>query len=462
MFIGRERELNTLCRLYGSDHFEFAVLYGRRRVGKTTLLRHFMQEKRAVYCMGVESSLSQNLENLSQALWQLDQNTPIAPSFRSFQDAFAYAFERAKENRLVLIIDEYPYMARSDPSLASTLQRLIDQYKDDSKLMLILCGSSMSYMEDQVLAYKSPLYGRRTAQMKIQPFDFFTACQWFPHFSPEDKALAYGMVGGTPQYLRQIDDRLSIEENIQNLFLTPDSPLFEEPESLLKQEVRDPSLYNAIITAIAGGATKMSVIASKVGETTSTCSAYIKNLMELGLIEKESPYGEKESRRSLYRITDPYFLFWYRFIPDNTSLIAQGAADIAYKRIKPYLSDYMGEIFESICRQYLWRELLHGRSPIAFAGLGRWWGNDPREKKQTEIDIMGTADARTALFCECKWRNEPVDHIVLDTLIRRSQLFPYTKIHLYLFSKRGFTPDCQKEAESMGNVSLCTYEDILR
>lgn len=462
MFIGRENELKTLERLYASNRFEFAVIYGRRRVGKTTLLRHFMQGKEAVYCMGVESNSQQNLENLSQSLWEAGVFSGVSPTFRTFQDALTYAFERAKKHRLLLVIDEYPYMARAEASLASTLQMLIDRYKETSHLMLILCGSSMSYMEDHVLAYKSPLYGRRTAQMKIQPFDFFTSCQCFSRFSPEDKALAYGLVGGTPQYLCQIDDRLSIRENIENVFLNQDSPLFEEPLNLLKQEVREPAMYNAIITAIAEGATKLSVIASKVGESTSTCSAYIKNLIELGLIEKETPYGEKESKRSIYHLTDHYFRFWYRFIPDNMSLIARGAGEIAYTRMEPHFSDYMGAVFEDICRQYLWRELIQGKAPLPFASLGRWWGTDPREKKQTEIDIMGAEGTKDALFGECKWRNEDIDLPVLETLVKRSQLFSYMHTHLYLFGKRGFTSGCREAAESMGHVTLCTYEDILQ
>lgn len=169
----------------------------------------------------------------------------------SFQAALEYVFKISESERLVLVIDEYPYVAKSSKSLASTLQMLIDKNKDNSKLMLILCGSSMSYMEDNVLAYKAPLYGRRTAQMKILPFDFGDACKYFNRFSPEDMAMVYGLVGGTPQYLLQMDDHISTEDNIKNVFLNPSSSIFEEPENLLKQEVREPAVYNAIITAIA-------------------------------------------------------------------------------------------------------------------------------------------------------------------------------------------------------------------
>lgn len=254
MFIGRERELASLNQLYTSERFEFVVIYGRRRVGKTALINRFIKEKNAIYFMGVESNAKQNLENFSRNILEYGAGIQAETAFLSFQAALEYVFRLSEKERLILAIDEYPYVARASKSLASTLQLLIDKYKDTSKLMLILCGSSMSYMEDQVLAYKAPLYGRRTAQMKIQPFDFADTCRYFQNFSEEDQALIYGIVGGTPQYLLQINDRLSVEENIKNTFLNPISSMFEEPENLLKQEVREPALYNAIITAIATGA----------------------------------------------------------------------------------------------------------------------------------------------------------------------------------------------------------------
>ena len=431
MFIGREREVAALDRLYESNKFEFAVIYGRRRVGKTALINHFIDNKEAIY-------------------------------FMSFQAALEYVFKLAEKKRFILAIDEYPYVARSSKSLASTLQLLIDKYKDTSKLMLILCGSSMSYMEDEVLAYKSPLYGRRTAQMKIFPFSFDEACRYLKNYSDEDKALAYGIVGGTPQYLLQMDDRLSIEDNIKNTYLNPISFLYEEPTNLLKQEVREPAIYMAIITAIAVGASRMSDISNKVGEDSNICANYLKSLINLGIVKKETPYGEKTSRKSIYSIEDNMFRFWYRFVPNNNSVIMRGAADIVYRRIEPQLSEYMGAVFEEICKQYLWNLLLNGNSPVEFSELGRWWGNDPIEKKQTEIDIMGEQDKKTALFGECKWTNEKVDLGVLETLIKRSNLFSYVNVHLYLFSKSGFTKGCIDKANELGNVSLVTYSDMLK
>ena len=461
MFIGRGKELNALDKLYESDKFEFVVIYGRRRVGKTALINQFIGDKKSIYFMGVESNEKQNLENFSKSIIEFSNGIQTETTFASFQAALEYVFKMAENERIILAMDEYPYVARSSKSLPSTLQLMIDKYKDTSNLMLILCGSSMSYMEDHVLAYKAPLYGRRTAQMKILPFDFEESCRYFCNMSDEDKALMYGIVGGTPQYLLQMSDKLSVEENIKNTYLNPMSFLYEEPVNLLKQEVREPAIYTAIITAIATGHTRMSEISSKVGENTNVCSNYIKNLMNLGIIKRETPYGEKESKKSIYAIEDNMFYFWYRFVLDNNSVIARGATDLVYKRIEPQLSNYMGRVFEEICTQYLWKLLLEGKTPIEFVSLGRWWGNDPIQRSQVELDIMGEQDSESALFAECKWRNEKVDLDILETLMKRSKLFRYMKVHYYLFSKSGFTKGCIEKAQGMENVTLVSYADIL-
>lgn len=461
MFIGRERERKALENLYRSDKFEFAVIYGRRRVGKSALINQFIGNRKAIYFMGVESNEKQNLENFSKSILEYSNGIETESAFPSFQAALEYVFRLAEKERLILAMDEYPYVARSSKSLASTLQLLIDKYHQSSKLMLILCGSSMSYMEDQVLAYKAPLYGRRTAQMKIMPFDFEEVCRYFSYMPGEDKALLYGIVGGTPQYLLQMDSEKTVEENIKDTFLNPVSFLYEEPINLLKQEVREPSVYTAIIAAIAGGASRMSEISTKVGEETSVCTAYLKNLVSLGIVQRETPYGETASRKTIYAIEDNMFRFWYRFVLGNNSLIARGATDLVYKRIEPHLSEYMGKVFEEICKQFLWRQLLNGKCPVEFSSLGRWWGTDPSAKCQVEIDIMGEQDKDTALFGECKWTNEKVDLNILETLIRRSRLFHYKDTHLYLFSKSGFTKACMDAGAKMGNVTLVEYKDMV-
>lgn len=461
MFIGRKSELQKLDRMFNLDKFEFAVIYGRRRVGKTALINEFVKNKDAICFTGVETNEKQNLENLSKCILEFETGIHTDTSFASFQSALEYVFQLSMKKRIIFCMDEYPYVARASKSLASTIQMLIDKYKEQSRLFLILCGSSMSYMEDQVLAYKAPLYGRRTAQFKILPFDFYEACEYLKNMPDEDKAIAYGIVGGTPQYLLQIHDRLSIEENIKDIFLNPTSFLYEEPNNLLKQEVREPAIYTAIITAVALGASKISEIAGKIGEDTSVCANYMRNLISLGIIKKETPFGEKPSRKTIYSIEDPMFRFWYRFIPENVSVISRGAEEIAYQRIAPYLHDYMGTVFEEICKQYLWHRLLKGNMPVNFTDIGRWWGTDSRTRQQIELDIVGVQDKDTALFGECKWKNEKTDLGVLETLVERSSLFPYRKKYYFLFAKSGFTKGCMEKAAELGNVTLVTYQDIM-
>lgn len=461
MFVGRKMELNDLNERFASGKFEFAVIYGRRRIGKTALINEFIKDKDSIYCTGVESNEKQNLANLSKAVLEYETGSPIDTSFPSFQAAFEHIFELSRNKRIVFIMDEYPYIARSSASLASTLQMLIDRNFKDSKLFLILCGSSMSYMEDHVLAYKAPLYGRRTAQFRIKPFTFFEACHFFQKKEDFEKLLLYGMVGGTPQYLLEVADDQSFEETLKRAYLRPSSFLYDEPNTLMRQELREPATYNAIISAVANGCSKLGEISNKVGESTNVCNTYIKNLISLGIMKKEYSYGETSNRKAVYAIEDNMFRFWFRFIPDNVTSISRGASDAALSLIRPHISEFMGPVFEEVCIQYLWELLLAGKSPFVFQNLGRWWGTDPKTKMQVEIDIVGS-NGDTALFGECKWKNEKIDVGVLDKLMDRSRLFHYKNQYFYLFSKTGFTEGCKAKASELGNVFLITYTDILQ
>lgn len=459
MFLGRDRELRLLEKRYASSRFELVVLYGRRRVGKTALINAFVQDKPTIFYTGIESSPSQNLRGLSREILSFD-GAPSEAVFPDFRAALEAVFRQAEQGRLVFVIDEYPYLAKAVPEFPSILQAMIDKHRERSGLYLILCGSSLSFMEQQVLEYQAPLYGRRTAQLKLQALDFFAARSFVPRFSPEEMAVAYGMVGGTPQYLRELDDSLAIAENIKNCFLEPSSFLFEEPINLLKQETREQAMYNAVIAAIAGGASRMSEIAAKAGLKTEVCTAYIKNLISLGLVLKENPIADKSSRRPVYRLTDNMFRFWYRFMPDNMSLVMREMGDVACQRIMPYINEYMGFVFEDICQQYLWHLRREGRGGLKFTELGHWWGNDPRRREQREIDIVGLGDGGAALFAECKWRNEPTGLSVLQDLVEDSSLVSCASKEFWLFSKSGFTEACQKEATAMGNVVLKKFEDM--
>lgn len=461
MFIGREKELSKLTQLYNTNTFQFPVIYGRRRVGKTALINEFIKDKETISFTGLESTVSQNLENLSRAIHLYMGTIGEAPIYQSFQSALETIFELAENKRVIFVIDEYPYVAKAYKAFSSVIQTMIDKHKDKSKLYLILCGSSMSFMEEQILGYKSPLYGRSTAQFKILPFDFTESRKYFKNFSDNDMAEIYGIVGGTPQYLLQMKDSLSVEDNVKLNILDPNSYLFEEPVNLLKQEVQKAALYNAIITAVATGSTKLSEIATKVGEETSACAICLKKLTSLGLVRKETPFGEKASKRTIYKIEDNLFRFWYRFVPENLSLLQNDMIDIAYHSVSAGMNTYMGAVFEEICKQYLWELNRKGKAAISFTSLGRWWGNDPKQKSQTEIDIIGEADKNTALFGECKWTNDKVDVGVLELLIERSKLFHYKKVHYYVFAKSGFTKGCVDKAQEMGNVTLVEYSKML-
>jgi len=317
-------------------------------------------------------------------------------------------------------------------------------------------------MENQVLGYKSPLYGRRTAQFRILPFDFVQTKEYFEKssFSNEDIAILYGVTGGIPLYLSLMDKGLTVETNIKQNFLSPSGYLFEEPGNLIKQECREPAQFNAIIKAIAGGASRLSQICSKVGIESGLCASYITKLISIGIVKKEHPFREERSKKTIYTLDDGMFRFWYRFIPDNMALIQRGEARLAYEQIAPQIPAYMGGVFEEICKQYLWIQNIAKQTPFMFTDAGRWWGNNKKKKAECEIDIIA-ASKDNAIFAECKWTNQRVDTDTIDTLVERSELFSYTRKHYYLFAKTGFTDGAKAKAGLVKNITLICYRMML-
>jgi AAA+ ATPase superfamily predicted ATPase len=269
----------------------------------------------------------------------------------------------------------------------------------------------------------------------------------------------YGITGGIPFYLSLIDRDLSVGGNIKRHFLSSTGYLFEEPGNLLKQECREPAQYNAIIKAVANGASRLSEIAGKTGLETSICATYAAKLISIGILKKELPFREKSSKKSIYRLDDGMFRFWYRFIPDLLPLISRGEPDLAYEQIQSQISAYMGAVFEGICEQYLWQENIARKAPILFTDAGRWWGNNPIKREECEIDIIADNGA-DAIFCECKWTNDPVGADVLASLIEKSAMFRYDNKHYFLFAKTGFTEAVKAEASLLGNVSLVRFEEF--
>lgn len=462
MFIGRKTELQQLNTLYKQDKFQCVIIYGRRRVGKTTLINEFIKDKDAVYFTGIESTAKDNLENFSRSIAALNNaNTDNAPVYKDFRSALIDIDALAQNRKIILVIDEYPYLARSYRPISSLLQELIDtKFKNNANLFIILCGSSMSFMEKQVLGYQSPLYGRRTAQFHIRPFTFYEAAAYYKNFSNEDLAVIYGITGGIPLYMSFITDTLSLKDNIINTFLTPSGYMYEEPFNLLNQELREPAMYNAIIRAVATGSSRISEIASKVGIENAAATSYIDKLIELGIIEKEVPAGTAgKSRKSIYGIKDGMFRFWYKFIPENNILVQRNMPEAAWTNIQPHINEYMGKVFENICADYLLEN--YTNLPVQFQNFGRWWGNNPKMKREEEIDIVA-ANNDKAILCECKWRNEKTDKDVLETLLERRKLLPwFNECYYYIFSKSGFTAACQQLANENDKVKLITYKDMI-
>lgn len=466
MFVGREQELATLERLYRSGTFQMPVVYGRRRVGKTSLIAEFVKGKPAIFFSARESTAKENLVALSQAIADLQgSGTPIArdataPIFASFEEAFSHVFSLARQQRIIFVIDEFPYLAQSDRSVSSLLQHLVDRNKEKSQLFLILCGSSMSFMEHQVLGYKSPLYGRRTAQIKVQPFNVMQASLLLNGSSSEDIVTWYGIAGGIPLYLEQFDPALSLAENLAANVLQPDCFLFGEPDSFLQQEVREPARYNAVIRAIANGEGRLTDIADGAGIERTAAASYLKSLEELGIVRLEKPVVDANRKKTRYTLADNLFRFWYRFVPRYLTPIEAGRAEeVARLVAADHLSTFTGPVFEEACRQWLVSSSGHGDLPLVLE-IGRWWGTDNVHREQAEIDVVALCDDGSMICGECKWQTKQTDVDVLRTLQHRASLIGKAdEQRLFLFSKSGFTDACQAEATAC-SCRLVTLADM--
>lgn len=460
-FHGRNEELKKLNRRYKDDKFECIIIYGRRRVGKTALINEFCKDKPTIFFSALNTTGRENLEALSKAIWNYErsgmENTPV---FSDYDAAFAELTALTQEKRIVVVIDEYPYLAKAMPAVSAMLQHLIDHKWNNSHMFLILCGSSMSFMENQVLGQESPLYGRRTGQFKIEPMDYKETAAFHPELPPTDNALIYGITGGVPHYINKLDVRDSLDEALLLNLFDRSAYLYEEPANLLKQELREPAIYNAIIKAVAEGASRPNEIVTKTGEDSSIVTKYLKTLIDLGIVKRETPIAEKPGRKTIYLLADNFFRFWYRFVPTNTSAIDSGRISETYEHaVKPYLSDYMGLTFEQMCRDYL---IYYAKNlPIELNETGQWWGNDPLQKKQIQIDIVGTpVNGKEYLIGSCKYRNEKIGIDELELLRRYAAAFGKgDRYHYYIFSKGGFTEGL-KEAQTCGEVTLVTLDEM--
>ena len=454
--IGRQNELGVLNDLYHSGRFEYLVMYGRRRVGKTTLLQEFAKGKEAVFFPAREKNDALNLHDFSQ-LVQIKYDGAFIASFEGWKDAFEY-IDRKTTKRTLIIIDEFPFIAEENPSVKSILQHAIDHlWKNNRNIFLILCGSSVSFMETDIMGSKSPLHDRQTSSMEVTPFDYYDSSLFYPRYSNEQKLTAYGILGGVPRYLEAFDDSLSIEKNIADKIIKKGSYLNEEPSNLLKAELREPNVYNSILSAIATGRNRVQEMADYLHEENTKVSKYLTILQTMRLVEKVVPCGEgANSRKGIYRLTDNFFRFWFRFEFTNNAYYEMLGAKAASKEITDGLSDYMGEAFEGICKEYFVRRAKKGDLPFVPYKMGKWWGNNPYIKEQDDVDLlMLDKTGKKGIFVECKYTNSKMPHKEYDDLKNAMQAFPdLEEKYMYFVSKSGYEASVIRHAREDGAVLL--------
>ena len=472
MFIGRERELRSLEAVYAKAGFGMTVIYGRRRVGKSTLITEFIKGKKAIFYTATKVGAERNMELLAkQILDVVDPNYSDA-AFSSIESVLDILTNKASESdeKIILVIDEIPYWAEKDDALLSVLQKYIDTQWLDKNLMLILCGSALSFMENKVLSEKSPVFGRRDSQIKLEAFNYRDSALFVPDYSAEDKAICYGVTGGVAKYLAMIDSSKSLDDNIKRLFFSTDGYLFDETKNLLTQEFADVTLVNNVIEQVASGENVLNIIAAKVREKDTTVLYSLEKLIDVGLVEKKKCITEeKNKKKTQYVLKDHMFKFWYEFIPKAISVIEMGQGELYYEKVvKPQLHAFMGSVFEDMCRYYTLEQGIQGAFGSFLTETGTWWGveqlqddNGKWYQQATDIDVVGLSTVdNTAVIGECKFKNEKIDKSIYEKLIGRSRLISgkYNVTKYILFSLGGFTE--WFDTIDKTNLALITIDDM--
>ncbi|MDO4552539.1 MAG: ATP-binding protein [Bacillota bacterium] len=481
MFVGREAELKFLNEKYGEKKGQLIVLYGRRRVGKTETLREFCKDKPHLFFSSAQVTGQVQLARFSKEL--LKAGVPAGRYLTEFSD-WEKAFRAIPdlpwgEAKRLVVIDEFPYMCKGDPSIPSILQNLWDAELKNSNVMIVLCGSAMSFIEKELLAEKNPLYGRATGIYKMKAMGFYDAIKFFPAYSERDKVISYSILGGIPHYLNQWDQDLSVAENVRRNVLTKGCVLYSEVEFLLHQELRETSIYNSIIEAVALGNTRLNDISQKsLIEDTSKTSVYLRNLIELGIVEREFSVeaGTKEkanANRGTYRLTDNFFRFWYAFGFANFSQLEDGDAEGVYRHlVEPALHEFAAFAFEDVCREYVKELQKRNALPFRYVRMGRWTGRTTVRDGQaetglrlaeTEIDLLGIGrNAGEYLVGECKFKGSPFSYSeYLDTMAKLTPLKQKAKFYYALFSESGFDEKIKKEAgEALRLYSLADVVNL--
>lgn len=450
-FVNRNRELDQLTSCYESDDAECIVLYGRRRLGKSELVRQSIADRDdAVYYQAVESTAENQLEQFVNTV------TTTFPQLERLRQDWETLLEALGDENAIVVIDEFPFLIEEDDSLPSRIQRVWDTHLQETSMTLVLVGSSISVMEEKVLAGGSPLYGRRTATIDLEPLSLDDVAAFAPEYDEETTLKTWAIYGGTPFYLQTLDPTRSLAENVQRSILSEQGLLYSEPEFLLRTELQQPNTYFSILRAIAHGRRTPNEIAGMAGVESQSLSTYLQKLRRLRLVERHIPVtaSPTSSKRGRYRLESPLFRFWFRFVygcQDQLGLLGDDAFD---EVVAPALADYVSPLFERACQNAL--PVLVDRQ---FQAVGQWWF------KEHELDVLGLADDGLVAG-ECKFTSSPVSEGVLADLERTTEQVQWSQepadadTQYVLFSRSGYTTDVENQARSRDDLSLFTVADL--
>lgn len=458
-FIDRESELETLQSEYARNGSALVVLYGRRRVGKTTLISEFIKDKNALFFLASEESETQNRHAFKEKAAEFMNSDLLRNAdVKSWDVIFKALMDTTFVSKPVIVIDEFQYIGKSNPAFPSIFQRIWEEILKDKQVMVILCGSLISMMESQTLSYNSPLYGRRTAQIRLTKIPFRYYGEFFPHKSRRELIAMYSVTGGVPKYIELFAESKDIYKAIERNVLNRSGYLYDEPNFLLQQEVSEVGSYFSVIKAIAAGNSKLSAIASMLEVKATSLTKYLKTLMDLDILEREVPITEnnpEKSKKGLYKIKDNYIRFWFAFIYPNRSFIESGNSWIVMDKIhKGLITNHTAYVYEDVCRERMWELNVAETWPFQFSKIGRWWD------AHDEIDIAAMdPDGENLILGECKFWKEPVGVSVLQTLENKSIRVEWKKAtrHVWyvLFSASGFTEELKQSAASRPDLLLC-------
>lgn len=457
MFIGRSAELKLLEGAYRSPRTEFIPIYGRRRVGKSELILRFFRDHPGLYILGKKAPPQLQIKSfLQEAARALDQPLLASLAVPDWQTAIATVLKQRPTNRkFVLVLDEFQWMAQASPELPSVLQELLDRtWKQEGNVLLILCGSYVGFMEKEVLGQKSPLFGRRTAQVLLRPFSFREAALFHPTWSLQHRAQAYFICGGIPLYLQCFSPQGSIRNNIQNNLLSEFAPLYREPDSLLREELREVESYFGILIALSSGARTPAAIAAHTGIAERSLHYYLQQLSELGYVSRQHPLSGSRptARRVRFSLEDPVLRFWFRFIYPQAGSVARMGPDRAFRElVQPGLDSYFGACFERLCREAL-PVLYDAEGVSAPFEVGEYWD------KHVQIDVVGQRQDGRVDIGECKWG------VVgsMPALVREvtDKMTRYPNRAGATLHGRIFTRQCPRSASLPANVSLHVLDDL--